>query len=345
MMCGCGSAGEKESDCAFFVRSERAPYSIPVSSAYFGNSCGGYSHSDIHSVFDVSSGDVSTLPLHATIGVMMQTVACAFDRGTLWVVTLWYRAPEVLLQSSYATPVDLWSVGCIFAEMFRRRNRKTAVISIQVFGFHSLKPCAIKKPLCWASGEPPRVPEGGRLRSSLMLCVVVEKERLLLVLLLGDIWWWQGNYKRLSPVLVALGICVHAKGSMPAHGCPDWPEATGTSSGPGGPLFRGNSDVDQLGKIFDVVGVPSPEDWPQEVGLPQSAFSPRPPQPIEDLVPDMDELGKSLLLRFLSFNPSRRISAYDALSHPYFQSLDSTSKSLYAQPFPSKKPSLEERAA
>ncbi|XP_032339889.1 cyclin-dependent kinase 6 isoform X1 [Camelus ferus] len=37
------------------------------------------------------------------------------------VVTLWYRAPEVLLQSSYATPVDLWSVGCIFAEMFRRK--------------------------------------------------------------------------------------------------------------------------------------------------------------------------------------------------------------------------------
>ena len=37
------------------------------------------------------------------------------------VVTLWYRAPEVLLQSTYATPVDMWSVGCIFAEMFRRK--------------------------------------------------------------------------------------------------------------------------------------------------------------------------------------------------------------------------------
>jgi len=36
------------------------------------------------------------------------------------VVTLWYRAPEVLLQSSYATPVDIWSVGCIFAELWRR---------------------------------------------------------------------------------------------------------------------------------------------------------------------------------------------------------------------------------
>lgn len=37
------------------------------------------------------------------------------------VVTLWYRPPEVLLQSSYATPVDIWSTGCIFAEMFRRK--------------------------------------------------------------------------------------------------------------------------------------------------------------------------------------------------------------------------------
>lgn len=45
-----------------------------------------------------------------------------------------------------------------------------------------------------------------------------------------------------------------------------------------------------------MVGVPSPEDWPEDVGLPQSAFPPRHPQPIEDLVPDMDELGKSLLL-------------------------------------------------
>lgn len=36
------------------------------------------------------------------------------------VVTLWYRAPEVLLQSSYATPVDIWSVGCIYAELWRR---------------------------------------------------------------------------------------------------------------------------------------------------------------------------------------------------------------------------------
>ncbi|XP_048579615.1 cyclin-dependent kinase 2 isoform X3 [Nematostella vectensis] len=38
------------------------------------------------------------------------------------VVTLWYRAPEILLGSRYyATPVDVWSIGCIFAEMKTRR--------------------------------------------------------------------------------------------------------------------------------------------------------------------------------------------------------------------------------
>ncbi|XP_014661785.1 PREDICTED: cyclin-dependent kinase 11A-like isoform X2 [Priapulus caudatus] len=33
------------------------------------------------------------------------------------VVTLWYRAPELLLGTkTYSTPIDMWSVGCIFAE-------------------------------------------------------------------------------------------------------------------------------------------------------------------------------------------------------------------------------------
>lgn len=34
------------------------------------------------------------------------------------VVTLWYRAPDILMASRrYSTPVDMWSIGCIFAEM------------------------------------------------------------------------------------------------------------------------------------------------------------------------------------------------------------------------------------
>ena len=39
------------------------------------------------------------------------------------VVTLYYRAPELLLKMhEYATPVDIWSVGCIFAELALKRQ-------------------------------------------------------------------------------------------------------------------------------------------------------------------------------------------------------------------------------
>lgn len=38
------------------------------------------------------------------------------------VVTLWYRSPEILLGGrQYSTGVDIWSVGCIFAEMCTRK--------------------------------------------------------------------------------------------------------------------------------------------------------------------------------------------------------------------------------
>ena len=37
-------------------------------------------------------------------------------------MTLWYRAPEILLgQKAYSPAVDIWSVGAIFAEMVNRR--------------------------------------------------------------------------------------------------------------------------------------------------------------------------------------------------------------------------------
>lgn len=38
------------------------------------------------------------------------------------VVTLWYRSPEILLGAkTYSTPVDIWSIGCIFVEMVNQR--------------------------------------------------------------------------------------------------------------------------------------------------------------------------------------------------------------------------------
>ncbi|KAF7727307.1 Cyclin-dependent kinase 2 [Apophysomyces ossiformis] len=54
---------------------------------------------------------ITDFGLSRAFGVPMRTF-------TSQVVTLWYRAPEILLGSPhYSTGVDMWSVGCIFAEM------------------------------------------------------------------------------------------------------------------------------------------------------------------------------------------------------------------------------------
>ncbi|OIT05549.1 mitogen-activated protein kinase 3 [Nicotiana attenuata] len=44
------------------------------------------------------------------------------ENMTEYVVTRWYRAPELLLNSSdYTTAIDVWSVGCIFMELMNRK--------------------------------------------------------------------------------------------------------------------------------------------------------------------------------------------------------------------------------
>ena len=55
----------------------------------------------------------------------------------LQVVTLWYRAPDVLMGSrTYNTSIDVWSCGCIFAEMisgvplFRGRDNQDQLLHI-----------------------------------------------------------------------------------------------------------------------------------------------------------------------------------------------------------------------
>lgn len=55
---------------------------------------------------------------------------------TTRVVTLWYRPPELLLGSTkYGVSVDLWSVGCVFAELFTGKpflKGKTEVITLKL---------------------------------------------------------------------------------------------------------------------------------------------------------------------------------------------------------------------
>jgi serine/threonine protein kinase len=42
-----------------------------------------------------------------------------------YVVTRWYRAPELLLkfrEKDYTSKIDMWSVGCIFAELYLKKT-------------------------------------------------------------------------------------------------------------------------------------------------------------------------------------------------------------------------------
>ncbi|XP_057416977.1 cell division control protein 2 homolog [Lotus japonicus] len=127
------------------------------------------------------------------------------------VVTLWYRAPEILLGSRhYSTPVDVWSVGCIFAEMVNQR-----------------------------------------------------------------------------------------------------------------PLFPGDSEIDELFKIFRIMGTPNEDTWPGVTSLPdfKSAFPKWPSKDLATVVPNLDSAGLDLLSNMLRLDPTKRVTARSALEHEYFKDI------------------------
>jgi cyclin-dependent kinase len=126
------------------------------------------------------------------------------------VVTLWYRGPEVLLGSRhYSTGIDMWSVGCIFAEMAMQ----------------------------------------------------------------------------------------------------------------GQPLFPGDSEIDQIFKIFRILGTPNEQVWPGVSALPdyKPTFPQWSKQDLSLVVPQLDEDGADLVKRMLTYDSAKRISAKRALQHPYFK--------------------------
>merc|ERR1711920_405776 len=60
---------------------------------------------------------------------------------TSMVVTIWYRAPELLFGAKeYGSAVDVWSVGCIFAELLLRAPIFPGLSELDQLGkiFHAL---------------------------------------------------------------------------------------------------------------------------------------------------------------------------------------------------------------
>jgi cyclin-dependent kinase len=90
------------------------------------------------------------------------------------------------------------------------------------------------------------------------------------------------------------------------------------------PLFTGDSEIDQIFKIFKVLGTPSENNWPEALKLTEmkSAFPKFKMTPMLQHTPKLNEFEIDLLEGLVALDPNKRISAKMALFHPYFDTLD-----------------------
>ncbi len=86
----------------------------------------------------------------------------------------------------------------------------------------------------------------------------------------------------------------------------------------------GDSEIDQIFKIFKVLGTPNEANWSEALKLPD--FKPTFPKwkgiPLSEHTQNLDEVGMDLLQGMVALDPNKRISARMALLHPYFDSMD-----------------------
>ena len=86
-------------------------------------------------------------------------------------------------------------------------------------------------------------------------------------------------------------------------------------------LFTGDSEIDQLYKIFKKLGTPTDAIWTGFSSLPnyQHAFPQFAKQSWTELLPGIDDTNAiNLLEMMLQYQPEKRITAKNALQHPYF---------------------------
>eukprot|EP00043_Microstomoeca_roanoka_P011452 m.107863 g.107863 ORF g.107863 m.107863 type:complete len:383 (-) comp15200_c0_seq2:699-1847(-) len=104
------------------------------------------------------------------------------------------------------------------------------------------------------------------------------------------------------------------------------------------PLFPGNHYLNQLRRIFEIIGSPSDDDLEcihnekakrYVMSLPFSQV-----KPFSTMYPHADPRALDLLSQMLIFNPDKRITVEQALSHPYFeQYYDPSDEPMAEEPF------------
>ncbi|EXJ64448.1 CMGC/CDK/CDC2 protein kinase [Cladophialophora yegresii CBS 114405] len=86
------------------------------------------------------------------------------------------------------------------------------------------------------------------------------------------------------------------------------------------PLFPGDSEIDEIFKIFKLLGTPDENTWPGVTSFPdfKTSFPKWRREPMSKLVPNLEPAGLELIEAMLEYDPAHRISAKAACNHPYF---------------------------
>ena len=90
------------------------------------------------------------------------------------------------------------------------------------------------------------------------------------------------------------------------------------------PLFAGDCEIDQIFKIFQMFGTPNEKNWPGITKLPEFklSFPQFKGKGLNFYNTNIDDVGMDLLSKMIQLDPCRRISAKQALNHPFFDDLD-----------------------
>lgn len=88
----------------------------------------------------------------------------------------------------------------------------------------------------------------------------------------------------------------------------------------GYPLFPGNSEIDMISRIGEILGSPSEENWSGIVSMPdfgKIVFKSKPPQPLSQFFPNASKSELEFLSDILKYE--NRLTAAQALGHSYFK--------------------------
>ena len=88
------------------------------------------------------------------------------------------------------------------------------------------------------------------------------------------------------------------------------------------PLFQAKGEIEMISMIFKLLGPPTTQTWPDYHSMPLSKTitlpAPHPPQ-LRQKFPYITAAGLDLLSSLLTYDPEMRITAEEALKHPYFR--------------------------